>query len=133
MPVNARFACRTLGIFALIGAVLVAGCGSNYTAPAAPNTTPVVTTNPANQAVTAGAIATFTAAASGTPAPTVQWQVSTSGGAFANVAGATTATLTLTGTTAAMNGNQYQAVFTNSVNRATTTAAQMTAHVAALL
>src|SRR5262249_54248682 len=40
---------------------------------------PVVTTQPANQVVVAGSTATFTATASGTP--TVQWQVSTNGGA----------------------------------------------------
>ena len=42
---------------------------------------PVVTTQPASQTVTAGQTVTFTAAASGNPTPTVQWQVSTNGGA----------------------------------------------------
>jgi len=91
------------------------------------NTTPAITTNPANVTVTAAATATFTAAASGSPTPTVQWQVSTNGGAtFTNVSGATSTTLSLTGTTVAMNGNEYRAVFTNAAGSATTTAATLT-------
>src|SRR3989475_4716187 len=57
--------------------------------------------------------------------PTVQWQVSTSGGAFSNVSGATSTTLSFT-TASSQNGNQYQAVFTNSAGSATTTAATLT-------
>ena len=41
---------------------------------------PVITLQPVNQAVVAGATASFTATASGNPAPTVQWQVSADGG-----------------------------------------------------
>jgi hypothetical protein len=81
---------------------------------------PTVMTQPSNQTVTAGGTATFTASASGNPTPTVQWQVSTNGGrTFTNISGATGTTLTLTGVTAAMNGYQYQAVFSNSVGSAT--------------
>ena len=88
---------------------------------------PTITTNPTNVTVTSGANATFTAAATGTPTPTVQWQVSTNGGTtFTNLAGATSATLSLTAVTTAMSGNQYKAVFTNSVSSATTTAATLT-------
>jgi len=109
---------------------LLAGCGSGSgrtsIPPVVTSTPPTITQQPTNQTVTAGLTATFTASASGTPAPTVQWQVSTNGGAFANVAGATSATLTLAGTTASQNGNKYQAVFTNSAGSATTTAATLT-------
>jgi hypothetical protein len=57
----------------------------------------------------------------------VQWQVSTDGGAtFANIAGATSTTLLLTAVPASANGNQYRAVFTNSVGSATRTAATLT-------
>jgi hypothetical protein len=87
---------------------------------------PSVTTNPTNQTVSAGSTATFTAAASGDPTPTVQWQVSTNGGAtFTNVGGATSTTLSFP-TAAGQNGNQYRAVFTNGVGTATTTAATLT-------
>ena len=58
----------------------------------------------------AGQSASFTAAASGTPAPTVQWQVSTDGGAtFTNLSGATSTTLSFTAAQA-QSGNKYRAV-----------------------
>ncbi len=98
------------------------------------NSAPAITTNPSNVTVTAGANATFTAAATGTPTPTVQWQVSTNGGTtFTNLAGATSATLTINAVTAAMNLNQYKAVFTNSVSSATTTAATLTVNTAPVI
>jgi autotransporter passenger strand-loop-strand repeat protein len=85
---------------------------------------PTVTTNPTSQTVAAGSSVTFISAASGTPTPTVQWQVST-GGAFTNIAGATSPTYTFTAT-ASMNGYRFQAVFTNSAGTATTSAATLT-------
>jgi uncharacterized repeat protein (TIGR02543 family) len=86
---------------------------------------PVVATNPTNVTLTIGATATFTAAATGFPTPTVQWQVSTNGGAFSNVPSATTTTLSFV-PTIDQSGNQYQAVFTNVADSATTTAATLT-------
>jgi streptogramin lyase len=84
---------------------------------------PVITTAPVSQTVVAGQNATFTAAASGFPAPTVQWQVSTNnglnftpltnGGVYSGV---TTTTLTITGVNASMTGYVYEAVFTNGVS-----------------
>jgi hypothetical protein len=60
---------------------------------------PQITVPPANQTVTAPATATFTVTTTGT-SPTYRWQLSTDGGTTYNdVAGATTATLTVTGTT----------------------------------
>lgn len=92
----------------------------------AATTAPTITTQPINQTVTAGQTATFTAAASGNPTPTVQWQVSTNGGGtFTNVSGATSTTYSFT-TTAAQNGNQFRAVFTNSAGSATSNAATLT-------
>ena len=93
---------------------------------------PAVTTNPTSQTITAGSNVTFTAAASGNPTPTVQWQEKVGAGSFANItnggiySGATSTTLTLTGVTAGMNANQYRAVFTNVVSSDTTTAATLT-------
>jgi autotransporter passenger strand-loop-strand repeat protein len=87
---------------------------------------PSITTQPTNQTVTAGQTATFTAGATGSPTPTVQWQVSTNGGStWGNISGATATTLSFA-TTTAQNGNQYRAVFTNSAGSATTTAATLT-------
>jgi hypothetical protein len=90
------------------------------------HTAPIVDINPANLTVNAGATATFTAAASGNPIPTVQWQVSVDGGTiWTNIPGATTTTLSFT-TVTAKNGNKYRAVFTNVISSATTTAATLT-------
>ena len=89
------------------------------------NTAPVVTLNPMSQSQTSGNV-NFTAAASGSPAPTVQWQVSTNGGAsFSDISGATSTTLTVA-VSPSVNGNQYRAVFTNPCGSATTTAATLT-------
>lgn len=100
------------------------GTATTTTATLTVNTAPTVSTNPMDVAVCDGATATFTAAANGSPAPTVQWQVST-GGPFSNIPGATSTTLSFTAT-AAQNGNRYRAVFTNTCGSATTTPATLT-------
>jgi hypothetical protein len=88
---------------------------------------PVVTENPADKAVLVGEDTVFEAAASGLPAPTVQWQLSTDGGGtWSDVPGATAGTLTVPGATTSENGYEYRAVFTNEVSSATTTAATLT-------
>lgn len=88
---------------------------------------PTVTTNPQNDTVTAGSTAEFTAAASGLPVPTVQWQVLTTevGATWTNIADATTATLEVA-TTYAMNGYQYRALFSSSEGTGTSDAATLT-------
>jgi hypothetical protein len=87
---------------------------------------PVVTTNPSSQTVNVGTSVNFTAAASGTPTPTVQWQVSTNGGAsYTPISGATSTTYTFTAA-AAQSGNQYRAVFSNTGGSTTTKAATLT-------
>jgi hypothetical protein len=86
---------------------------------------PAVTLNPVSKVITGGSV-TFTAAASGNPTPTVQWQVSTNGGAsFTNIPGATSTTYTFT-PTPSQSGDQFRAVFTNHCSTATTTAATLT-------
>jgi VCBS repeat-containing protein len=91
------------------------------------NTTPAVTTQPTNQSVTSGSTATFTAAASGTPSPTVQWQLSTDGGTtFNDIPGATSTTYTTPATALSDSGRKYQAVFTNSCGTATSNVATLT-------
>jgi len=87
------------------------------------NVAPVVTAQPANVTVCAGATANFTATATGTPAPTVQWQVD-SGSGFTDIPGATSTTLSFA-TVAGDNGKQYRAVFTNSCSTATSNAAAL--------
>ncbi|HEX3839660.1 MAG TPA: hypothetical protein VHU85_02605, partial [Acidimicrobiales bacterium] len=88
---------------------------------------PAITTQPMNQSAIVGDSATFTAAASGTPNPTVQWLVSTDGGHMFNaIPDATTDTLIIAGTTFAQGHNQYQALFTNIQGTALTFPATLT-------
>ncbi|HTU17837.1 MAG TPA: immunoglobulin domain-containing protein [Gemmataceae bacterium] len=92
---------------------------------------PVITGQPSNQTVIEGNTATFTVAASGSPAPVVQWQVSTDGGkTFSDISGATSTTLTLSNVQASQNGYEYQAVFTNLYGTAATSAATLTVNAA---
>jgi hypothetical protein len=87
---------------------------------------PVITMDPASVTVDAGQVATLTAAASGMPAPMVQWEISTDGGQhFRPIMGATRATYRLVAS-AALNGAEYEAVFANRFGRATTHAATLT-------
>jgi hypothetical protein len=94
------------------------------------NVPPALTTQPANQALTAGETATFTAAASGRPTPTTQWQVSTNGGAtFTNDttdSGNATGRLTVAGTSVAENGYKYRSVFRNTAGSAVSVPATLT-------
>ena len=91
-----------------------------------PTTTPVITTDPSSITVSSGDTASFTAAATGTPTPTVQWEISTnSGSSFTPISDATSTTYSFTAATSE-NGDEYEAVFTNSVGTATTTAATLT-------
>ena len=97
---------------------------------------PGVTAEPGDQTVLAGGTVSFMAAASGNPTPSVQWEVNTGsgytrlsdGGVYG---GSSSDTLTITGATAAMNGYQYEAVFSNGIGLpATTTAATLTVQIA---
>ncbi|MFO0178972.1 MAG: beta strand repeat-containing protein [Planctomyces sp.] len=116
------------------GAISIGGFPytANYNAnsvelvPAAAGTAPAITQNPSSQTVVAGNTATLTATASGSPSPTVQWQVSTnSGTSWSNISGATSTTYSFTAA-AGDNGKQYRAVFTNTAGSATSTAATLT-------
>jgi peptidase A4-like protein/immunoglobulin I-set domain protein len=91
-----------------------------------PPAAPVVTTNPSSITVASGGTASFTAAATGSPTPTVLWQVSTDGGATYNsISGATSTTYSFTAATSE-NGYEYEAVFTNASGSATTSPATLT-------
>jgi hypothetical protein len=91
---------------------------------------PEVTKQPVNDSVTEPASATFTAEASGTPVPTVQWEVSTNGGTTWAVdttdKGNTTDTLTVEDTNVSESGNEYRAVFKNTAGKETSSAATLT-------
>ena len=87
------------------------------------NQAPVFTTQPVSATVVAPASASFTAAASGFPVPTYQWQ---KGGV--NITGATTATYTLA-TTSLADAATYTCVATNSIGTATSNGAVLTIQV----
>ncbi len=71
-------------------------------------TAPVILTNPAGLTRDAGSVANFTATATGSPTPTVQWQVSADGGkTFNSISGAASTTLTFS-TDATQNGYEYR-------------------------
>lgn len=80
-----------------------------------PSAAPLVSTQPDLVIVPgAGYAATFTAAATGNPAPTVIWQVAnSSNGPWRDLPGYTSTTLTFTATSASL-GHAYRALFTNS-------------------
>jgi hypothetical protein len=81
---------------------------------------PLITEQPQGHAVQAGDKVSFTAAAAGSPAPSVQWQVSTNSGAsWLNVAGALSSTYQFP-TSVGENHNEYRAVFTNALGSAVT-------------
>jgi hypothetical protein len=86
-----------------------------------------IDTQPGDQTVTAGATATFSAAATGSPAPAIAWQVSTTRGrTWSNLDGETSATLSLTTVTTTMSGYRYRAVFTNPFGSVNSNAAVLT-------
>jgi hypothetical protein len=92
---------------------------------------PKVTTQPLSQVVTSGSSATFSAAASGDPTPTVQWQVNMNNGqGWGYIANATSPSYTVNDVTSAESGYQYQAVFTNGAGSVTTDAATLNIGVA---
>lgn len=89
------------------------------------NADPTIVTQPVATTKCVGTAATFTVVAStpnGPVAPTYQWQVSINSGlTYTNIAGATSATLTIASVTQAMNNNLYQVVVTTAPCAATAT------------
>ncbi|MDM7856118.1 glycoside hydrolase family 9 protein [Cellulomonas alba] len=94
---------------------------------AAPVTTvaPTITAQPRSVTKRVGATATFTVKATGTPAPTIQWQSRAKGStAWKNVKGATGTTLRVT-VKASLSGTHYRAVATNVAGRAVSASAAL--------
>ncbi|WP_268225596.1 Ig-like domain-containing protein [Sinomicrobium oceani] len=94
-----------------------------------PAASPVITANPPNRYLCTGSNTTFSITAS--DATSYQWQVDTGSG-FSDIAngapysGATTATLSVTGATAAFNGYVYRCVASNGSGWATSGTATLT-------
>ncbi|HTZ19732.1 MAG TPA: immunoglobulin domain-containing protein [Opitutaceae bacterium] len=94
---------------------------------------PQITTQPLAQSVGLGQNATFTLVATGSPAPTYQWQRLPSGSSTwsaladdTTYGGTATASLTVTGVTMFMNGDQFQCVVSNANGSVTSTAVPLT-------
>lgn len=93
---------------------------------------PAFTTQPQDVAVTEPAAAGLSVAATGTPAPTLQWQRSTDAGAsWSDIAGATGTSYTTPATTTAMNGWRYRAIASNGAGSTNSNAATLTVNAAA--
>jgi len=87
---------------------------------------PSVTTQPANQTVTAGQTASFSVIATGTAPLTYQWKKNGTA-----ISGATAATYTTPATTTSDSGAQFTATVTNSAGNVTSNSATLTVNAAA--
>jgi alpha-tubulin suppressor-like RCC1 family protein len=118
----------TLALALICWALCGAGA-SDVAAKAAPLTVkaPTVTKQPVSETLDEGESASFTAGASGSPSPTLQWESSGDGGAsWSAIAGATSAKLTLGAVAVAQSGSEYRASFTNTAGSASSQAAVLT-------
>ncbi len=100
--------------------------GVNFTDNAAA-VAPTITTQPANQTVTAGQTATFAVVAAGTAPLGYQWQKN-----GVNITGATSASYTTATTTTADSGSTFRVVVSNSAGTVTSSAATLTVNAAAV-
>ncbi len=97
--------------------------GGGFTTGAAPT----ISAQPSSQTVIAGATATFSVTATGSPAPTYQWQLSDDNGTtFDAITGATGSTFTTQPAAAGNSGQQYRVVVSNSAGSVTSNAAMLT-------
>jgi hypothetical protein len=92
----------------------------NVAPSAATSVAPTFTAHPASQALAAGASATFSATAAGSPAPTYQWSKD-----GAPIAAATSSSYTLS-SLRSTDAGAYRVVATNSAGSATSNPAQLT-------
>src|SRR5436309_2004205 len=88
---------------------------------------PTITTQPANQTVTAGQTATFAVVAGGTAPLSYQWQKN-----GASIAGATSASYTTPATATSDSGSAFAVVVTNTAGTVTSSTATLTVSAAAV-
>src|ERR1700731_4819954 len=93
------------------------------------NVAPSVTKQPTAKTVNEGKGTNFEATASGKPTPTVQWEVSSDGGAsWSPIAGATSTKYVIASASGSENGYEFRATFSNIAGQATSSAATLTVH-----
>src|SRR5204862_3142652 len=88
---------------------------------------PTITTQPANQTVTAGQTATFAVAATDTAPLSYQWKKNGTA-----ISGATSSSYTTPATTSSDNGAQFTVVVSNTVGSVTSSTATLTVNAAAV-
>ena len=114
---------------AILSALALAGCAGitsptgsgNGNTPKAPS----ITTQPANQTVTAGQMATLNVIATGTAPLSYQWRKNST-----NISGATAASYTTPTTTTSDNNSKFDVVVANSVSSLTSAQATLTVNAA---
>ena len=105
----------------------LAGVATSSAATLTVHAPPVLTLQPQSTTVEVGQSVSFEAAASGTPEPTLQWELSTnSGSSWSAIPGATANLLTIASTKTAESGYEYRATFTNVSGKATSSVATLT-------
>ena len=114
-----------------VGYDLVTGLGTpnigNLATALSTSTAPVMTLQPTGGTINAGSTVTLSALATGTPAPTFQWQFN-----GANISGATNSSLTVANIGTTQRGS-YTVIATNSNGSATSTAANLAVSVSSYL
>ena len=124
---NLRWLASTL--FFLVLNVIVSGCGSGASKPGTDGsnaTVPTIATQPTNQTVLAGQMATFSVTAAGTAPLTYQWQKGTTA-----ISGAMSANYTTPATTMSDSGTKFSVVVSNSLGSANSNAATLTVNATA--
>ncbi|HET8922067.1 MAG TPA: hypothetical protein VFN26_03620 [Candidatus Acidoferrum sp.] len=112
-------------IAASLAALLLVGCtGTSYSVQNKAMA-PAITTQPANQSVSAGQTASFSVTATGTTPLYYQWQKNS-----ASISGATSSSYTTPATTATDNGAKFDVVVTNSAGNVTSNAANLSINAA---
>ncbi|MEG1196637.1 MAG: immunoglobulin domain-containing protein, partial [Clostridia bacterium] len=89
---------------------------------------PTVSITPASHAIIEGSVpsVTFTATVAGNPAPTLQWQLATSGDNWADIPGAAAADFKVQNPKFSMDGQRFRCIVTNAVGTATSNVGTLT-------
>src|ERR1700690_2107572 len=116
----------TSALFFLIVSLILADCGgTSKPATEEDATAPTITTQPANQTVTAGQTAIFSVTAGGTAPLSYQWQKGAT-----PINGATSASYTTPVNATSDSGSTFSVVVSNSAGKITSNAATLTVNAA---